>query len=81
MLNIFNMPTGHLTAYLEKYLLLSFACFFNHLKKRHLFLVALEKILIAACRCFLAAVSRGYSPVAVHGLLTAVASLVVEHGL
>ena len=32
--------------------------------------------------CFsLAMVSGGYSPVAAHGLLIAVASLVVEHGL
>jgi len=41
----------------------------------------LHWIFIAACRLFLVAVSRGYSPVAVHGLLIAVASLVVEHGL
>ena len=38
-------------------------------------------IFIAVCRLSLVAASRGYSLVAVCGLLTVAASLVVEHGL
>ena len=38
-------------------------------------------VFIAACRLSLAAMGRAYSLVAMHGLLIAVASLVVEHGL
>ena len=37
--------------------------------------------LVAVCRLSLVAASKGYSLVEVHELLTAVASLVVEHGL
>ena len=40
--------------------------------------------MLGLCRCdgfSVAAVSGGYSPVAVHGLLFMVASLIVEHGL
>ena len=46
----------------------------------HLFLAALG-LCCCACRLSLVAVSGGLLFVAVHGLLTAVASLVAEHGL
>ena len=36
---------------------------------------------LALCRLFSSCSARGSSPVVVHGLLTAVASLVAEHGL
>jgi len=36
---------------------------------------------VAACRLSLVTASGGYSLVAMHGLLIAVASLVAEHGL
>ena len=48
-------------------------------KKINLLLAAL--LLVAVCRLSLAARSRGYSLVEVCRLLTAVVSLVVEHGL
>ena len=38
-------------------------------------------VFVAACGLSLVAASRGYSFVAVRGLLIAVASLIVEHGL
>ena len=38
-------------------------------------------VFVAGCRLSLVAVSRGYSLVGKHRLLTAVASLVAEHGL
>ena len=37
-------------------------------------------VFVATCRFSLVVASRGYSLVAVRGLLTAVASLVAEHG-
>ena len=52
------------------------------LKKFHLFTCLwLHWVLVAVLWLSLIAASRGYSLVVVHGLLTAVASLVVEHGL
>ena len=41
----------------------------------------LHWIFVAVCGLSVAAVGRDYSPAAVRGLLTAVASLVAEHGL
>ena len=46
-----------------------------------MYLFWLPWVFIAACRLSLAAMGRAYSLVAMHGLLIAVASLVVEHGL
>ena len=49
---------------------------FPFLKK----LILLRWVFIVACRLFLVAVSRGYSPAVVCGLLIVVASLVAEDG-
>ena len=38
-------------------------------------------VFIAVCGLSLVAASKGYSLTAVHGLLTAISSLVAEHGL
>ena len=43
-------------------------------------LILLRWVFIVACRLFLVAVSRGYSPAVVCGLLIMVASLVAEDG-
>ena len=54
--------------------------FFCYLKKNNL-IYLLTVLGLRCCSGFsLVAVSRGYSLVAVHGLLIEVASLVVEHG-
>ena len=50
----------------------------NYLYKFSINLFLLD---VALCAVSLVAASRGYSLVAMHGLLIAVASLVVEHGL
>ena len=47
----------------------------------YLFCSCLWWVFLAACRLSLAATSRGYSLVAVHRLLTALAPLVEEHRL
>ena len=54
--------------------------FFLDLFYLFIFYFCLHWVFVAACRLSLVAASGGYS-VAVHGLLIAVASLVVEHGL
>ena len=56
------------------------AIFFVSLKKKKI-LYGRPGSLLLHMGLSLVAVSRGYSPVAVHGLLIAVASLVAEHGL
>ena len=53
-------------------------CIYNFFLS-NLFLTVL--VFFAACGLSLVAVSRGYPLVAVCGLLTAAASLTVEHGL
>ena len=50
-------------------------------KKIIICLLLLYWIFVAVCGLSVAAVGRDYSPAAVRGLLTAVASLVAEHGL
>ena len=54
----------------ETFLLSCFVCLFW-----------LHWVLVAACELPLVAVGRGSSPVVLHGLFTAVASLIAEHGL
>ena len=53
-------------------------CFFGHL---YVFFFWLCWLLVAGLRFSLVETSRGFSPVAVHRLLIAVASLVIERGL
>ena len=45
----------------------------------HLFIFLVPWVFVAVCRLSLVAVSEGYSSVAEQGLLTAVASLAVDH--
>lgn len=46
----------------------------------YLFIYGYAESSFFSCRLSLAAVSKGHSLIAVHGFLTAVASLIVEHG-
>ena len=46
-----------------------------------IFIYSLHWVFVAAHRLSVVVASRGYYLVAVHGLLIAVASLVVEHGI
>ena len=55
--------------------------FLTKKKKIIICLLLLYWIFVAVCGLSVAAVGRDYSPAAVRGLLTAVASLVAEHGL
>ena len=50
-------------------------------KKIFIIYLRLHWVFVAVCRLSLIATSGGYSLVAGHGLLIAVASLVAEHGL
>ena len=53
------------------------------LNSYHFFFLEVLQVVFFGCGCTgfsLAAESRGYSPVAVHGLLIVVASLLMEHG-
>ena len=53
----------------------------HHQKEDLLIYFWLHCVFMAACRLSLVLATRGYSQVAIHGLLIAVASLAVEHGL
>ena len=64
-----------------KYLVLTVFCFFLINLFILLIYFWLRWVFIAACGLSLVAASRGYSFIAVRGLLIAVASLVAEHRL